>query len=97
MAHTCWLNTVQEDMSVYAVWNTGSDVTGIQREAAFSRDELESWHRFEAEVGLVRHLTGAEIKILESCSSQDSLQRDKQLTEKQSLNVRHRVGLMGGA
>lgn len=36
-----WLNTVQQEISVYTVWITGSDVKGIvQREALFSPDEL---------------------------------------------------------
>lgn len=58
-----WLNTVQQEMSVYTVWITGSDVTGVQREAVFSPDRL--WHRTEAEVGLFRLLSGNEIKILQ--------------------------------
>lgn len=58
-----WLNTVQQEMSMYTVWITGNDVTGsgVQREAAFSRDELDGTG-FEAEVGLVRRLTANEMK-----------------------------------
>lgn len=35
-----WLNTVQQEMSIYTVWITGSDVTGsgVQRNAVFSHE-----------------------------------------------------------
>lgn len=38
-----WLNTIQQEIAIYSVWITGSDVTGsgVHRDAVFSHDELD--------------------------------------------------------
>lgn len=55
---------------MFALWVMGSDVTGsgVQRDAAFSHDELDHGTGLR----LVRHLTGHEIKILDVFGFMDS-------------------------